>query len=202
MSAHDIRAGVRWSTELAGALETTRFGIVCLTEENRLNPWVLFEAGAISRTVERGRVIPYLVDIPIRLLDGPLSQFQARVADESGTHGIVEAINATSPPSQRLRTTIIDESFQVWWPQLRDALATVELTHPVPKVRRPDIRIMTTSDLKILELLAAGKPSEEIAASVQVSPRTLKWRVRQLQLKLNATNQSEAVELAKEFDLL
>ena len=44
MSADDIRIGVHWSFELAKALERTDFGIVCLTEENRESPWILFEA--------------------------------------------------------------------------------------------------------------------------------------------------------------
>jgi hypothetical protein len=55
----DIHAGKRWGHELDGQLKSTRFGILCLVPSNVTAPWLLFEAGALSKSVETSRVVPY-----------------------------------------------------------------------------------------------------------------------------------------------
>jgi hypothetical protein len=49
MSAEDIDAGARWNSELTNKLAETRCGIICLTRDNQLAPWVHFEAGSLSK---------------------------------------------------------------------------------------------------------------------------------------------------------
>src|SRR5579859_5009320 len=61
MSEHDIDAGARWAHRLSQVLEEAKFGIICLTRENQKSPWVLFEAGALAKSVQESRVIPYLI---------------------------------------------------------------------------------------------------------------------------------------------
>src|SRR4051812_22693174 len=80
MSQTDIMAGSRWGIELAKQLDETHFGIICVTREALDSPWLLFEAGAISKSIERGRVCPYLIDLNPNELQGPLSQFQCKGA--------------------------------------------------------------------------------------------------------------------------
>src|SRR5258708_40082779 len=53
MSENDIDRGSRSLLELARALEVTRVGIVCLTPENLEASWLVFEAGALSKTLDR-----------------------------------------------------------------------------------------------------------------------------------------------------
>jgi DNA-binding CsgD family transcriptional regulator len=201
MSTDDIRIGVRWSHELANALQRIEFGIVCLTEENRKSPWILFEAGALSKTLERGRVIPYLIDIPSNLFDGPLSQYQAINADLDGTRHLVEAI-AEANPVNRLHPQTLAIVFERWWPDLESELHNINEKYPVPKVRRPDIRVFTTRDISIIELLKAGKTQKQIAEAIGISRQTLHVQVKQVILKLNASSVEEAIDLAKEFDLI
>jgi hypothetical protein len=52
LSSADIDKGARWSAELSAALATAKAGIVCLSPNNLTTPYILFEAGAISKTVE------------------------------------------------------------------------------------------------------------------------------------------------------
>ena len=63
LSGSDIEAGERWSIEIAKELENCKFGVICITRENLGSPWILFEAGALAKSMQDGRVIPLLLDL-------------------------------------------------------------------------------------------------------------------------------------------
>lgn len=44
----DIEKGAKWASNIAGELESSDIGIICLTKENLDKPWILFESGALS----------------------------------------------------------------------------------------------------------------------------------------------------------
>jgi TIR domain len=85
MSASDIEVGARWSSDIATQLDETRYGVICLTRENLEAPWVLFEVGALSKTLSKTFVCPYLFGVEPTDLKGPLVQFQAAKADKAAT---------------------------------------------------------------------------------------------------------------------
>src|SRR6476660_2121519 len=58
MSAESIDKGERWSIDIAKQLEETNYGVICVTPENKEAAWILFEAGALSKSIERARVSP------------------------------------------------------------------------------------------------------------------------------------------------
>jgi hypothetical protein len=94
MSSMDIPAGARWNTEIAEALAPTKIGILCVTQENQQEPWVLFEAGALAKTVKDALVCPYLIQMHAAdLKEGPLTQFQVKLADRKGTFELLSTIN-------------------------------------------------------------------------------------------------------------
>ncbi len=70
----DIEKGKRWSDEISRNLYECEFGIICLTLENQHEPWILFEAGAMSRN--DANICPLLIDLSTTDLINPLSQFQ------------------------------------------------------------------------------------------------------------------------------
>jgi hypothetical protein len=72
-----IDKGTRWSPEIAAKLATAKAGIFCLTPSSLAAPWILFEAGAISKTVEKTHVCTLLVDLNPSDVTDPLAQFQA-----------------------------------------------------------------------------------------------------------------------------
>src|SRR5579863_4546010 len=77
LSANDIDKGARWSADVASRLEKARFGIICLTPGNLHSDWILFEAGALSKTLQNSRVCPLLFGLQPADVKGPLAQFQA-----------------------------------------------------------------------------------------------------------------------------
>lgn len=117
MSSLDLEAGSRWGMEIAEGLKSTDLGIICLTPENLQMPWILFEAGALSKTVDSSRVCPYLFDLKLSQITGPLSQFQANLATQEGTLSIIRLLNSElgekSLPDNRL-----ENQFSRCWPEL------------------------------------------------------------------------------------
>ena len=55
-SPEDIEKGAKWNSEISKELETSNIGIICLTRDNTEKPWILFEAGALSKSLEKSRV--------------------------------------------------------------------------------------------------------------------------------------------------
>ena|SRR5947209_10750280 len=49
VSNNDIRGGADWHPELIDCLRQSRFGILCITPENRTAPWLMFESGCPGR---------------------------------------------------------------------------------------------------------------------------------------------------------
>ncbi|MDI1355376.1 MAG: toll/interleukin-1 receptor domain-containing protein [bacterium] len=93
MSKEDIKSGGRWSPEIMTHLESSKFGIICLTPENQNNPWIMFESGALSKTIAQTFVCPLLFEMNPSEIVGPLSQFQANQFDKDGLFRIINSIN-------------------------------------------------------------------------------------------------------------
>ena len=51
-SFNDINKGSRWATEISLELEQSKVGLTCLTRENLEALWIMFEAGALSKSIE------------------------------------------------------------------------------------------------------------------------------------------------------
>ena len=121
LSEKDIQAGDRWATEVGKELESSAFGVLVLTRENLSAPWMLFEAGALSKAFSAAAVCPFLVGVDFSDLTGPLSQFQAKKAHRDGMLELIEAINARAPspvPPDRLR-----DLMTALWPRLESSFA-------------------------------------------------------------------------------
>ena len=124
MSDSDIDKGARWSSDIASKLEESVMGIICLTPENLEAPWILFEAGAISRTVGKTFVCPFLFQVEQSDISGPLVQFQFTKAIEDETKKLLLTINkaleGNGLPEQNL-----NNAFQKWWPDLEIKLQNI-----------------------------------------------------------------------------
>lgn len=122
VSSEDIQKGVRSFPEISQELEAAHFGIVCLTPENLSAPWLLFEAGALSKSLGQGRVSPLLVGVKESDVKGPLAQFQMTKVESGDVRKLVKTMNAQLPESQRLDDSILVKAFDKWWPDLEPKL--------------------------------------------------------------------------------
>ena len=157
LSHADIEAGQRWADQVAKELEACNFGILCVTRENVNSPWVLFEAGALAKSMQGSRVIPLLLGLEFRDISGPLAQFQAKKIDRIGLFEVVQSLNQSSPnpvPESR-----VDQLFDALWPELEKKVAAIPSPATTAKHARPQPEIL-----------------EELVASV----RTLEGKFREV----------------------
>ena len=82
LSAEDINKGARWSLDIAKELAAASYGIICLIPDNLTAPWIHFEAGALSKTLDKSYVTPFLFNVPRSSVEGPLVQFQSVLNDQ------------------------------------------------------------------------------------------------------------------------
>jgi TIR domain-containing protein len=141
-----IEIGATWATELAEELETTDFGIACVTPENQFAPWLLFEAGAISKKTTKAFFCPYVIDMKPTDLQLPLSSFQAAPANRDGTLSLVQSINKAQG-DKRLGDKFLDQAFNMWWPELEKKLQQI----PRPETSVPKGRGQQSMIEEILE---------------------------------------------------
>lgn len=140
VSEKDIAAGERWAQAISGELDSSNFGILCITPENLSSEWILFEAGALSKSMLDSKVIPLLFGLELSDLSGPLSQFQALKVDQQGVTDVIKAINAVSETKAAEAT--IDQLVPALWPQLQRKIEDIPGKAPVGKHMRPQGEIL------------------------------------------------------------
>ena len=66
ISTDDIEKGSQWFGELNDQLNDIGVGILCLTPENLTAPWILFEAGSLSKGLSKSRICPFLANLQVK----------------------------------------------------------------------------------------------------------------------------------------
>lgn len=173
MSSEDIDKGARWSSDIAGELSETKFGIICVTPDNLEAPWLNFEAGALSKTIEKTLVCPYLLGLKPSDLRGPLVQFQASVTEKEDTRRLISTLN-TALGEDGLPDRKLEKTFEVWWPDLEKQLEEFRSTKIASRpARRPEREILE----EILDLVRSqtrnSKLLAEAAGELNIQQRVL-----------------------------
>lgn len=119
----DVAKGQRWANDIAENLHKSEFGLFCLTSDNLTSPWLLFEAGAVSKDNHHGRVCPLLFGVESTQLAGPLLQFQATPYSQIEVHKFMIAVNdATSEPLSEIK---LKRAFDRCWPELDNSIQSI-----------------------------------------------------------------------------
>ncbi|ADB37987.1 TIR domain-containing protein [Spirosoma linguale] len=186
VSSEDIDKGTRWSSDIAKELEESRYGIICVTHQNLKAPWVNFEAGALSKTIEKSNVAPFLFNIKKSEVDGPLLQFQLTVYDREDIKKLINSINNASD------TVVLDQPklekiFAQWWPSLESSFEvilqeckTLEKADKTPQQKEPvseaydkileELLELTRLQVKILKNPEELLPPKYLAYALRESP--------------------------------
>lgn len=119
----DITKGVKWGSEIADRLEKSKIGIICLTSANLNERWILFEAGALSKTKD-AHVCTLLLDVKPADVKQPLAQFQHTTTEKEDIYQLVQTINQAVKNSgeKSLDEPILEEVFKMFWPRLEKSI--------------------------------------------------------------------------------
>ncbi len=166
LSEADIEAGERWAEAIAKELEASNFGVICITKENVSSPWVLFESGALAKSLQGNKVIPLLLDLEVRDITGPLAQFQAKKADKAGVSEIIQSINAVEKAVPEAQTKKL---FEALWPEFEKHVQSIPNTAAVAKHSRPQTEILE-------ELVTSIRSLDSRFREVSEEPRMLRSR--------------------------
>jgi hypothetical protein len=198
VSSEDIPKGSRWGAELATQFEGTNSGIVCLDAGNLDQPWLNFEAGALSKSVQEGRIHPFLLALEPGKLSGPLSQFQATQCTKNDVKKLVQAINGEAGAGTSLPAERVDRSFEVRWPDLERRLAPLVaeagVAPPATETRSlsgnepaASPRNLTAREIKILLAVAnaggEGLHPSQAAGTMGVHPERAQYIMERLEAR-------------------
>jgi hypothetical protein len=175
VSSEDIHKGARWSVDVSRELETSTYGILCVTASNVDAPWLNFEAGALSKSFDKGRVSPFLFGVDRSDVTGPLVQFQSTIYDRDDVLKLVKSINmACEVPLESAR---LDEIFDVWWPRLRrrlDALSvSLDATSAETPSRSVDDMVSEILDIVRAQQLTLSSSIRQATGDINNSVRTV-----------------------------
>lgn len=161
ISTRDLDRGSLWFGEINDQLKDTTVGIICLTQENKGRPWILFEAGALAKGLSTSRVCTLLVDLEPKDIEDPLAQFNHTFPNRESVLGLVKTLNSTLA-TNALDNRILDQVFETYWPQFEAKFAEI---------------------LKITESSVATKPRprEDVMSEILENTRMLNSRIRRLE---------------------
>ncbi len=93
LSSENISVGQNWVSQIFQEIETSSFGIICVTRESLRSPWLYFESGALAQSMSSDpnvRLCPFLFNISRDELPEPLRFFLAYLLFRRSHEKIVE----------------------------------------------------------------------------------------------------------------
>jgi len=165
ISTRDIDRGAIWFSEINDKLKDTSVGVVCLTQENKNKPWILFETGALAKGLTTNRVCTFLIDLQPADLQDPLAQFNHTTPDKSSVWELVRTINDCLD-EKSLDERILEQVFDTYWPQF-------------------EAKFRKALDLTPPEEVVPPRSEQDILSEILNNTRSLTHRIRDLESQVN-----------------
>ena len=185
VSSEDIDKGARWSSDIAKELEDSTFGILCVTKDNIEAPWLSFEAGALSKTMDKSFVTPFLFDIKRSEVNGPILQFQSTVFEKDDIKKLIHTLNKACGENG-ISETMLDKAFEVWYPTLecelkklkdceddvpekliQEDVHTTQIIEEILELSRDNQKLLRNPDMKLNEGIESIKERLDIAVFME-----------------------------------
>jgi len=163
--------------DIGDKLKEITVGILCLTRNNIDAPWILFEAGALSKGLTKSRVCPLLIDLSHQELKPPLANFNATMPARDDMLRLIKTINSQGG-EKKLADERVDKAFNIWWPEFEKQFSATVKEFKTTKavVQRPVPEMVT----EILELARSIHANVQQELTVQLNPRSSGGRTRVL----------------------
>lgn len=183
VSSEDIDKGARWSSDIAKELENSTFGILCVTKDNLYAPWSSFEAGALSKTMDKSFVTPFLFDIKRSEVNGPILQFQSTVFEKDDIKKLMHTLNKACGENG-ISSSMLDKAFEVWYPTLeselnklkecdenaieipsKEQMHSTEIIEEILELSRDNQKLLRNPDTKLIESIDGLKEQMDLISS-------------------------------------
>ena len=183
VSSEDIDKGARWSSDIAKELENSTFGILCVTKDNLYAPWLSFEAGALSKTMDKSFVTPFLFDIKRSEVNGPILQFQSTVFEKDDIKKLMHTLNKACGENG-ISSSMLDKAFEVWYPTLeselnklkecdenaieipsKEQMHSTEIIEEILELSRDNQKLLRNPDTKLIESIDGLKEQMDLISS-------------------------------------
>lgn len=188
ISTRDLDRGSLWFGEINDQLKDTTVGIICLTQENKNRPWILFEAGALAKGLSTARVCTLLVDLQPKDIEDPLAQFNHTFPVRDSILGLVKTLNSTLA-TNGLDGRILEQVFNTYWPQFEEKFSQIIKTTE----NAPDTK---------------PRPKEDVLGEILENTRMLSNRIRRIEFEYEKSRSQDfahmPLEIVQEqiFDLM
>lgn len=166
ISTRHIDRGSLWFTEINEKLRDISVGIVCLTQENKDKPWILFESGALAKGLSSNRVCTFLVDLQPHDLTDPLAQFNHTKPDKGGVWELVRTLNSCLL-EKALDERVLEKAFEVYWPIFEIEFARAIKNHEPEKQIKPRAK----EDV-LMEILSATRDMSRRVGALESQQQT------------------------------
>jgi Bacterial regulatory proteins, gntR family/TIR domain len=173
-SPDDLEKGTRWSSEVSAALSESNIGLICVTPDNSIAPWIMFEAGALSKQLQIARVCPILFGMVPADVQGPLAQFQCTAFSKVEIRKLVIVLNDINIENT-IDRAVLDTTFEAFWPQLQNSANEIMRNSSDPKRKhgRPERDLLEEilTDVRLMkQAFAAERGATEVQAAREVPP--------------------------------
>ncbi len=185
ISTRDIDRGAIWFSEINDKLKDVSVGVVCLTQENKGKPWILFETGALAKGLSTNRVCTFLIDLNPEDLQDPLAQFNHTTPNVQSVWELVRTINACLN-DKALDERILKQVFDTYWPQFETNFESA-LKHNPPEEDTPP------------------RTEQDILSEILSNTRALSNRIRKIEnsiYKSTKTNYNNSTTTLKDISEL
>lgn len=197
-SAEDIEKGESWDSKISAELSKCNYGIICLTEENKMAPWIHFEAGALTKSLD-SRATTLLININPSDIKGPLARYQSTFLDKKNFEQLIHEINKNCDPVIPKETLNI--TFNAMWDSLKKdidlALSSQKVTSrsAIKKEEMPNAPLE-----EILQLLR--RQNSLLSSPENLFPSDFYERMSEILIKYQmlAMINTRDIELVEKFD--
>jgi hypothetical protein len=203
ISADDIDKGSIWFGDITDELAITSVGILCLTPDNLTAPWVLFEAGSLSKGLSKSRVCPLLINLNHSDLTPPLSLFNGTFPVKDDMLKLIKTINGQNG-DRALTDDRVEKAFEKWWDGFAEDYSKIVKEHkPAKEIhKRPQGEVLE----EVLETVRAIQRSIQAPLApnpvvIKATPGTGKSSAAKLYAKLlEPPNEPFATLTVQEID--
>ncbi|TNI91436.1 TIR domain-containing protein [Aeromonas allosaccharophila] len=201
ISTKDLDRGALWFSEIQDQLQDTTTGIICLTQENKEKPWILFEAGALAKGLSNSRVCTLLIDLKPSDIKDPLAQLNHTLPDRDNMFELVRTLN-NRLANNSLDPRILETVFNTYWSQFEQSFQeilsrTVSTEAPVPRSEQDllteilDITRSLGNRVNVIEQATSTRSSTEPSIVAASDTANYLARVKRIQ---SLNNKGRTVE--------